>query len=53
MNKKQFEARQQEDDIWCECEDETESYFVDNGQDKEIGKHHWRCEECDKVTQIG
>jgi hypothetical protein len=53
IDKKEHEFQEKTCNIWCECEDDTESYFVDNGEDSECFKHHWRCDECDKITQIG
>lgn len=53
IDKKEHEFQENARNIWCECEDEPESYFVDNGENEECYKHHWRCEECDKITQIG
>lgn len=41
-------------ELACDCESETESYYVeDNACDCSILKHHWHCEVCGGVTQIG
>jgi len=40
--------------MWCECDPPSEqSYYVREGEHSDISKHHWRCKDCDKVTQIG
>jgi len=46
---------EQTDGMWCECEEEemSDTYFVDDNVHPEIEKHHWRCNKCHKITQIG
>lgn len=34
---------------WCECDHEGSHYVSDTPE----MKHHWRCNHCNKVTQIG
>jgi len=40
---------------WCECEGDTlmDSYYVPDGKDPRCHKHHYKCIECDQITQIG
>ena len=37
----------------CHCKRETPLYFVGDGVSDECYKHHWRCEVCNKIVQIG
>lgn len=41
------------DNLWCQCREETEAYYVPDGANKDISKHHWRCSKCKKVKKIG
>lgn len=36
--------------IWCRCPDSPGSNYV---PDAPGSKHHWCCDDCGKVTQIG
>jgi len=40
---------------WCQCDEyHDEIYYDDNSPlSKEAMKHHWRCSNCNKITQIG
>lgn len=40
-------------EMWCTCESPQEVRYVDDGEDDDLPKHHWRCARCDGVTQIG
>jgi len=43
-----------EREMWCTCGNKSgEVDFYDDGQHPRIHKHHYRCRECGKVTQIG
>jgi len=55
-----------EEDIWCdgECDNpEDEANFNDDGNQKVYydrngnqgicNKHHWSCNACDKIVQVG
>ncbi len=53
VTKKVLDAINFEKNMWCECEEETESVYYHDGVHHEIRKHHWRCKSCDKVKQIG
>lgn len=35
---------------WCECKDSSGAYYVDDTKEM---KHHWCCEDCNKIVQIG
>jgi len=40
--------------MWCKCEEDTDSYYMDDNEcECCIGKHHYHCENCDLITQIG
>ena len=42
-------------DKWCDCEDQNgfDTTFYDDDTHEEVKKHHWRCNKCNKITQIG
>jgi hypothetical protein len=42
-----------EEKLWCKCEGEHDSYYVPDNQDRRCSKHHYRCNHCKKITQIG
>lgn len=38
----------------CHCKQQRVGwYFVGDGVEDECPKHHWRCEECNGIVQIG
>jgi hypothetical protein len=39
--------------LWCKCEKEHDTTFVDDGVSDVCHKHHWTCNHCGKITQIG
>jgi phage FluMu protein Com len=40
--------------MWCKCGNPSgQTMFVDDGESKKCAKHHWVCEDCGKITQIG
>lgn len=39
--------------MWCKCEEEYDADYYKDGEHDELSKHHWRCTNCQKVTQIG
>lgn len=43
----------QDNTKWCECNVDYDQDFYDDGEHEECHKHHWRCSECKKITQIG
>jgi len=41
-------------DFWCRCGNPSEDVaFYADGQHPEVHKHHWRCNDCGSVLQIG
>ena len=53
LSDKALEALKAEDAMWCRCGRSTAPTFYDDGQHPEIHTHHYRCEFCDHVVQIG
>ena len=54
IDKFQYKMYQQEVEMWCRCGNPSnEGDFYEDGQDPEIGQHHWKCRDCGKVIQIG
>ena len=51
---KQQATRKAMKKVWCQCKDEGETRFFDDGEcNCGVHKHHWHCENCGKITQIG
>ena len=46
-------AKIEEAKLWCKCEEDHNAYYVGNGESEECHKHHWRCNKCKKIVQIG
>jgi len=43
-----------EEKLWCKCKDSHHgAYYVPDGQNRQCHKHHWRCNQCKKIVQIG
>jgi hypothetical protein len=44
-----------QDKYWCQDDshDDTDVTFHDDGEHEQCYKHHYRCRECKKITQIG
>lgn len=39
---------------WCRCGNPSGgTRFYDDGQHAECRKHHWRCNDCGKIVQVG
>ncbi len=55
----EYETRLAKDNarVWCQCGNPSkENYFHDDGVTPApscVGKHHWHCQDCGKVVQIG
>lgn len=37
----------------CHCEEDYGTYYVPDGEDPICPKHHYRCNHCHKIVQIG
>lgn len=44
---------EQEKQMWCRCEKDHGSTYVDDGVSEVCSKHHWTCNHCGKIQQIG
>lgn len=43
-----------ENELWCECGNPSgDVEFYNDGEHSEVHKHHYRCRDCGKVTQLG
>ena len=41
-------------EMWCKCVNPSgDTNFYDDGEHPEVTKHHYRCADCGKVTQVG
>lgn len=43
------------DAFWCKCEDQDgrNTTYFDDGEGELCNKHHWACNNCGKVVQVG
>jgi len=39
--------------FWCGCENSSGHFYVEDGVSKKCQQHHWVCNDCGKVTQVG
>ena len=53
MSKLEKMHREFMEEFWCECKKEHDAYYVDDGVSKVCSKHHWCCNNCDKIIQVG
>ena len=42
-----------QDNFWCKCKDRDNVRYVNDYEDERCDKHHYRCNHCDKVVQVG
>lgn len=52
MTKQQLENYNWENKLWCKCENSPGSRYVPDNVGI-ISKHHYLCNKCNKITQIG
>lgn len=45
--------REAEAKLWCKCENSSGSRYVPDGASRKCMKHHWTCNDCGKITQVG
>lgn len=50
---KQKQREEAEDAFWCKCEDDHGVTFYDDGEGDACHKHHYCCNKCGKVVQVG
>lgn len=49
-----LDAYTRENEMWCDCGNHSgESGYFSDGEHPDIHKHHFRCCDCEKITQIG
>ena len=54
LTDKQLSDYKAEMDLWCQCGNPSEDVtFYDDGQGSACHKHHYCCNNCGKVLQIG
>lgn len=54
MTQEQADALRTYEEMWCRCGNPSgESSFYDDGEHPGLAKHHYRCVDCGRVTQIG
>lgn len=53
LNQKTKDELDYYNNLWCECGEEHGSTFFKDGEHPDMRKHHYRCNDCKKVTQIG
>lgn len=45
--------RAAEKKLWCSCDGDNGATYVDNNVSKVCSKHHWICNKCKKILQVG
>ena len=53
ISQEQFEYLKWEAEQWCQCDDNDDDVYYDDGEHPDCFKHHWRHRECGKIIQIG
>jgi len=55
VDSKTLKAINYEKNMWCKCEkpDPHDTRYYKDNQHPVVSKHHWRCNKCNGVTQIG
>lgn len=53
MTPEQVAQHEWEQAQWCRCSDIHDSTYYDDGEHPDCHKHHWRCDACGLITQIG
>lgn len=54
MDKEQKETYNYAQNMWCNCGNPSgKSNYHPDGKGKWVSKHHYTCDDCDHVTQIG
>ena len=50
----ELEQYHYEQNMWCKCGNHSgRTRYYGDGEHPEVYKHHYRCSDCDGVTQIG
>jgi len=42
---------QRRNSVWCKCKVSENIYYVERSE--ECSKHHWKCNVCNKIFQVG
>jgi hypothetical protein len=55
ITKEQAADIEREKNMWCKCgkSDDAGVTYYNDGEHSELYKHHYRCNACGKVVQIG
>ena len=53
LTEQEVADKEAQDNLWCKCEDDKGSTYVDDNVSEICDKHHWVCNGCGKVTQVG
>jgi len=54
MTPEQVRHQKAYEDMWCKCKNKTDAEYVPDGRcNCGVGKHHYHCRKCGKITQIG
>jgi hypothetical protein len=46
-------AAEREKKKWCSCANSKGSHYVPDRASRVCSKHHWVCDDCGKITQVG
>lgn len=58
LTQEQIDKKAAEDAIWCKCEGHTDVTYHEDGSGKRyegfiVNKHHYSCNQCGLIQQIG
>lgn len=54
QSKQLLKAQEEQNKLWCKCENvSSDVTFVPDGKSKACKKHHWVCNHCKKIVQVG
>lgn len=45
--------KEEQHKLWCSCDNSSGASYVDDNVSKKCRKHHWTCNDCHKIVQIG
>jgi len=40
-------------EVKCNCDDSTDARYIPDGEDDRCEKHHWKCNDCNGIVQVG
>ena len=53
LTEAEAKAIKDHEDDWCDCDEEYDVDFFEDGEHPDCHKHHYRCQNCGGIYQIG